>query len=344
MNSGQIVDRREGVLSVVGAMSEKNSRRFYIFSLAAVVAISGYPIYMGVRVVGEMLRNGAVPLESYPKYVIPYAPIAVALILGVLLLPVFQRLSEKLGFLFGAVVSTAVFFVAERLMETKILVQSEEIVLLESWQMSMCYVPPEQYQTRTWEAVDVLLGGYSPAFKLHFYLISVVLILSLLNCFYGFAKMIRSKDDTRKKALVIQTVTSLAFLGMCIWACFTSFYRTGEITVSAVSAALMAVFFALFGVTTGIFVGSFTLGKSRAMSMLLPAAVSVFITSTMYIGEMILLSGNLYRFGSGFLFDAMGGIVLAPVDLLIILISGCITALICKGLDHGRILRKADGK
>lgn len=314
-------------------MNEKNSRRFYFFSLAAVMAVSAYPIYMGARVVGEMLRNGAVPLESYPKYVIPYTPIAIALIFGVLLLPVFQRLSEKLSFLFGAVFSTAVFFVAERLMETKILVQAEEAVALESWQMSMCYVPPEQYQTRTWEAVDVLLGGYSPAFKLHFYLISVVLILCLLNCFYGFAQMIRSKDDTRKKALVIQTAASLAFLGMCVWACFTSFYRTGEITVSAVSAVLMAVFFALFGVTAGVFAGSFTLGKNRVMSILLPAAISVFITVIMYIGEMILLSGNLYRYGTGFLFDGMGGLVLAPVDLLVILISGCVTALICTALN-----------
>lgn len=316
-------------------MNEKNSRWIYILSLAGVMTISGYPIYMGAQVVGEMLRSGAVPLESYPKYVIPYTPIAIALILGVLLFPVFQKWSEKLNFLFGAVFSTVVFFVAERLMETKILVQSEEAVVLESWQMALCYVPPEQYQTRTWEAVDVLLGGYSPAFKLHFYLISVVILVSLLNCFYGFAQMIRSKDDTRKKALVIQTVISLAFLGMCVWACFTSFYRTGEITVSAGSAVLMAVFFALLGVTAGVFVGSFTLGKNSAVSIVLPAAISVFMTFAMYIGEMILLSGSLYRFGTGFLFDGIGGLVLAPVDLLVTLGSGCVTALICKELNKG---------
>lgn len=318
-------------------MNEAGSHKFYFISLAAVMALSAYPVYMGVRVVGEMLQNGAVPLERYPKYVIPYTPIAIALILGVLLLPVFQRLSEKLNFLFGAAFSTVVFFAAERLMETKILVQSEEVVILESWQMSMCYVPPEQYQTRTWEAVDVLLGGYSPGFKLHFYLISVVLIVSLLNCFYGFAQMLRSKDDTRKKALVIQTVASLAFLGMCIWACFTSFYRTGEITVSAVSAALMAVFFALFGVTAGVFTGSFTLGKSRVLSILLPAAISVVLTFTMYLGEMILLSGNLYRFGTGLLFEGLGALVFAPIDLLIVFGSGCVTAVICKGLNRGEL-------
>ncbi|MBD5129840.1 MAG: hypothetical protein HDT43_07945 [Ruminococcaceae bacterium] len=308
----------------------KKYRKFYLFSLLGVIAASFYPIYMGIRVAAEMVKNGAVPIESYPKYVIPYTPIATTLIFGVLLLPVFQKISKKLDLLFGAVVSTAVFFAAERFMETRILVQTQEAVPLESWQMSLCYVPPEQYQTRVWEAVDVLLGGYSPAFKLHFYLISAVIIVSLLNCFYGFAKMLRSGDRSRKTALVIQTVTSLAFLGMCVWACFTSFYRTGELTVSALSAVLMAVFFALFGVCAGVFTGSFTLGRAPALSMLLPAAVSIVAALAMYIGEMILLDGNLYRFGTGAFFEGLGGLVLAPADILVILASGAVTVFICR--------------
>lgn len=215
-------------------------------------------------------------------------------------------------------------------METKVLVQAQGVVVLESWQMALCYVPPEQFETRTWEAVDVLLGGYSPAFKIHFYLISVVIIVSLLNCFYGFAKMIRSGDSSRKKALIIQAVSSVIFLGMCIWACFTAFYRTGELTVSPLSAVLMAVFFALLGITMGVFTGSFTLGKRKMLSVTTPALVAVLVTVLMYIGEMILLSGNLYRFGQGFLFDGLGELVLAPVDVLIIAATGGITLLVCQ--------------
>ena len=121
---------------------------------------------------------------------------------------------------------------------------------------------------------------------------------------------------------------------MCIRACFTSFYRTGEITVSAISAILMAVFFALLGITVGVFAGSFLLGKDGRRSVLLPAVLSVAATLAMYIGEMILLRGNLYRFGSGVFFRGIGGIVLAPVDLLIILVSGSATALICRLINR----------
>ena len=311
-------------------MNDKSYRKFYLFSLAGVTALSAYPIYMGILAVNEMLRNGAIPMERYPKYIIPYTPISVALILGVLLLPLFQKLGKRLDLVCGGALSVGIFFLFERLMETNILVQTTEVVPLEGWQLSLCMVPPRQYETRTWEAVDVLLGGYSPAFKLHFYLISMVLILSLLNSFYGFSNMIRSKDNTRKKILTLQTITAFGFLGMCIWACFTSFYRGGELTVSALSALLMSVFFALLGVTVGVFAGSFTLGKSRKTAILLPAVLASLVTLLMYTGEMILLHGNLYRFGSGFFFDGFGGIVLAPVDLLIIVISGAITALLCR--------------
>ena len=202
--------------------------------------------------------------------------------------------------------------------------------------MSLCYIPPEQFETRTWEAVDVLLGGYSPAFKIHFYLISVVIIVSILNCFYGFAKMIRSGNDSRKRALIIQAVTAVIFLGMCIWACFTAFYRTGELTVSPLSAVLMAVFFALLGVTMGVFVGSFTLGKRKILSEIIPSITAILVTVFMYIGEMILLNGNLYRFGQGFLFDGLGKLVLAPADILVVIASGGITLLICRLLNNSK--------
>lgn len=306
-----------------------NFKKFYLFSVIGILILSVYPLYMGVKVVVDMVYNGMVLADNYPKYIIPYTPISLAVIIAVLLIPVLLKYAKKFALAAASAISLIVFFASELLLESMVIVTTSVTTTLESWQMFMCYVPPEGYHTRTWKAVDVLIGDYSPAFKIHFYIISVVLIFALINCFYGFALMIISKNKSRLKALFVQSVFTALFLSLCIFACFTSFFRDGEITVSFLSAVLMSLFFIVFGVTTGVYIGSFMIEKKKTLSVLLPSIVASVVTFIMYIGELILLSGHLYRFGSGFLFDGLAGIALAPIDILIIIASGCINAAIC---------------
>lgn len=323
-------------------MENKKLKNYYLLSLLGVIFASCYPIYMGITVIVDMIRYGTVYAENYPKYIIPYTPIALALLVGVALIPVALKYFKKYTLLFGTVISTALFFAFEFILEKLVVVTRTvtetvgwvDVSKLEDWQMYMCYVPPNSFEERTWTEVDVLMGEYSPAFKLHFYIISIVLILSILNCFYGFAKMIQTGDKSRCKSLTIQSIASGAFLGMCIWACFTAFYRNGDIKVSALSAILMSAFFVLFGVTVGIYVASFTLNKKPLLSVWLPSISAAIVTLVMYIGEMILLSGHLYRFGDGFFFAGIPGIVLAPVDIVVIIASGVVTAIVSNAVRN----------
>ena len=313
-------------------------KKFYLLSVIGVITASFYPLLMGVKVVTDKVRNGTVLAENYPKYIIPYTPISLAVIIAVLLLPVLMKYAQKFALAVASAISLVAFFISELLLESKVIITSTVTTTLESWQMYMCYVPPEEHQTRTWRAIDVLIGDYSPAFKIHFYIISVVLIFAILNSFYGFAQMIITKNKDRLKALVIQSVSTALFLGLCILACFTAFFRDGEITVSTLPAVLMSLFFIVFGVTAGIYAGSFLLKKKKTLSVLLPSIVASVVTLIMYIGEMILLNGHLYRFGFGLLFDGINGIVLAPIDILIIIASGCINAAICHTFSKTNII------
>ena len=309
-------------------MKNKTYRSYYIWSCLGVLLVSFYPLLMLVRVVLDMLIRGEVLKENYPKYIIPYTPISLAVLLGVIFMPLLFSCFKRFAFFGGGAIATGVFFLSETLLEQKVVVSSPETVArLQDWQMFMCYVPVEEttiYKTKT--AVEILMGDYSPTFKIHFYIISIVLILCILNCLYGFGHMIRTGETKRKKALVLQSVCTGIFLGLCILACFTAFWRDGNIRVSVLSAILMSVFFVLLGITLGAFVGSFLLGKKKLISVGIPAVVASLLTLGMYIAEMCLLNGHLYIFGSGLLFDRIRGIVLAPVDLILILASGGITA------------------
>ncbi len=314
-------------------MKNKCYQTYYLFACLGVLAASSYPLYMGVKVIGDMLMHGTVMKEEYPKYIIPYTPICVAILAGILLMPLCLKLGKRFALLGGSAVSVAVFFAIEILFEQKVVVSTPETVTvtkLEDWQMYMCYMPADgwseitTYKEQT--PVDILMGNYNPAFKLHFYVISVILILSVLNALYGFAQMIRSGERRRLRSLILQSAASVLFLGLCILACFTAFWRDGNLEVSPISAVLMAIFFILLGMVGGIYIGSFFIGKRKIFSVGIPALVSAGLTLLMYVGEMILLHGHLYIYGSGFLFESIPGIVLSSVDLLIIFLSGGLTA------------------
>lgn len=342
-------------------MENKKLNKYYIFSAIGILAASFYPLYMGVCVVSDMITNGTVMKEDYPKYIIPYTPISLALIMGILLMPLLMKYIRHPLFL-ASILSVAVFFGAELLLENKVVVTTSSIpVELDDWQMYMCmsvgpigskgigsYSDFERYGSASIEpvakvegtqtAAEILMGNYNPAFKLHFYVISLLLILSVLNCFYGFAYVIQSGEKKKLRTLVMQAISSGIFLGLCILACFTAFFRNGQIQVSFISAALMTVFFVLFGINAGIYEASFLHGKNKRIFIMLPAVTASLMTAIMYIGELILLSGHLYRFGKGFLFrglwsgirdfnpDGMFNLGLAPIDFIIILAAGIICA------------------
>ena len=306
-------------------MLKSSYKKYYLFTLIGVLIASFYPLYMGVKVAVDMITNGTVLQENYPKYIIPYTPIAVAILLGVLLMPLFARRFALLG---GSICSLGAFLGTELLLEKCVNITSDTVVALEDWQMFSCVVPYDFRETQSLTPIDILIGDYDPMFKLHFYLISVVIILSVLNCIYGFGAMVRTHNEKRLKALVLQSVSAVLFLGLCILACFTAFWRDGQIQVSVLSAILMSMFFIVMGVTAGIFVGSFILGRGRLVSVFIPSLVSVVVTMLMYVGELILLQGNLYRFGKGMIFEGIGSLVVAPVDIAVIILSGVICGFI----------------
>lgn len=313
-------------------MEKKIYRAYCRLCLACILLASLYPLYMGIKVLIDYAQFGYVLGENYPKYLIPYTPVSLALISGTALLPLFLKL-KKYGQLALTGLCIAIFLGFELLLETLVIHNDSYFSSLGDWQMYLCIALPEIDYEQT--AVSILVGDYSPTFKLHFYAISMVIILTVLNCFYGFGKQIQTGDRSRQKALILQSIGSVLFLGLCILACFTAFFRTGNIMVSPLSAFLMAVFFTVFGVIAGIFALSFTVSKGRSLAWL-HGVIASAMTALMYIGEMCLLGGELYRFGTGWFFAGLNGLVLAPVDILIILVPGVLTALTARLLTKNK--------
>ena len=307
-------------------------RNFYLLSLLAVVIASIYPIYMGAVTLIRYLQNGFVDVADYQKYIIPYTPISIALIVSTALMPLIFKLFRRYTLPVVSLLGSVLFFISEIGFEKIKVIEGYVKMPLESWQLSLCMATPEVLRS----IGKPIYATYNPVFKIHFYIIAIVIILAVLNVIYGFSKMLREQDFSKKRPLIAQAVSALLFIGLCILACFTAFYRNGTIHISPLSAILMSVFFIVFGITVGIYCGSIFYGKSKLMSKIIPAITASLTTLIMYIGELLLMGGVLFKYGDGFLFEPIAAIAFSAADIVIILASGIITYFLMYLLNNPR--------
>lgn len=312
-------------------------KNFYLLSLLGVVLASVYPIYMGVVTLGSYLQNGYINTSDYPKYIIPYTPICIALIASAALMPLIFKLFK--GFTLPAVslLGTGIFLASEFGFEQIKVIEGYVKMPVESWQLSLCMATPEVLRS----IGEPIYAANNPAFKIHFYIIAIVIILAVLNTIYGFSKMLREQDFGKKRPLIAQAVSAILFISLCILACFTAFYRNGTINISPLSAILMSIFFIVFGITAGIYWGSIFYGKSNLLSKVIPAVTASLTTFIMYIGELVLMDGMLFKYGSGSFFEPIETTPFSAADIVIILVSGVITYAIMQFLNS---TNKTDGE
>lgn len=297
------------------------SRKLYILCIILILILSIYPVSMGISTLVSCMKNGFINSEEYPKYIIPYTPISISLILSILLLPLISRFFKQYSQLIISTLAVILFAASEFGFE-KIKVAESKITLpLESWQYSLCVATPE-----TLRAIgQPMYAEYNPGYKLHFYIISIVIILAVINTVYGYIKMYSTGNFSKKRPMQAQAISVILFIGLCVYACFTAFYRNGTINISSLSAALMTIFFLVFGATVGIYTGSLLYSHRKLLSVFLPAVIASLTTLIMYIGELILMGGKLFIYGNSFLFQPIGVIPFSIIDLLIIFLSGLFT-------------------
>jgi hypothetical protein len=305
----------------------KNSRSYWI-SLAILLLASAYPVFMGVKVMAALIREGQIDAAAYPKYIIPYTPVCLAVITAVSMLPLASRIFKRLSLSLLSALGAGMFLLFETLFE-QITVFSQQTAVgnIGSWQAYLCIATPEVQRTIEYRRTigQDLAQRYNPAFKAHFYLISILIVLAVIGVIHGFYKM---EANGKRRPLILQACVTAIFIGLCVFACFTAFYRTGDINISPLSSWLMSVFFVVFGVTGGACAGVALLGKKPLLSQWVPAAAAIATTIAMYIGELVLMGGVLFKFGKGLFFSPMGSSPFAPADALVIVASGVLTWLL----------------
>ncbi len=302
---------------------------FYLTSLFIIIAASAYPIHMGISVFMQYRDKGFVDAANYPKYIIPYTPMCIAIIACTLLLPLLYKLCKRYSVLILSSLGVVLFIAGELFFEQIKVIEgyTYKPVPLESWQLSLCIATPEVLQA----IGEPIYAENNPAFKVHFYIIAIVIILIIVGILYGFTRMFKENLHEKKRPLIMQTVSVIIFIALCILACFTAFFRNGTLYISPLSAFLTGLFFIVFGIAFGLYFAGYLFGMKKLLSVVVPAIIASLTTLVMYVGELMLMDGELFVFGKGFFFEPLfERPAFSLCDIMIILLSGVITV----GLTH----------
>ena len=208
--------------------------------------------------------------------------------------------------------------------------EAGDIIELDLWQAVLCIASPDiQQQSLTYKMQDTYYYVMDdPSYKVHYYLISLVLITMVCGLVYGIAKAIRNNDATKTKPILLRGVSTAVLVALCVFANMTAFFRQADPIQTPLASFLTGLFFVMLGATVGVYAGSYLLGKGKKIGIGAPVLLSLCVTVMMYIGEAVMMNANLYRFGTGWFFTGLPDVVLAPADIMIVLLAGVATWLI----------------
>lgn len=319
---------------------KKEYGKFYFTTMGILLLISAYPVIMGFKMMYLYIINGIIEPKQYIKGVIPYVAICLSLLIITALHPVFTKLFKKLQLLVTTALSIGLFVWIELIFES-IKINTKQVFpitgtqsadTIDIWQSSLCRISPQAIQAERVRQEVIVQETNSfdyvsanGAYKIHYFLLSIIIVMVVTSIIYGFGKMAQTKDYSYKKSLILQLVSVIILLALCIFATITGFFRETSNYLSLIPSILTSTFFIILGACFGVYVGSFLMRKVKLVSKIIPAISAIFVCSAMYVGEYILLGGTFYRFGQSWFFQGVTRIVLSPADILIILITGIIT-------------------
>ena len=237
-----------------GGTGNLNFRKFYLFTLAVLGALSAYPLINGVRIAYIGVMHGAVEPGQYARYVIPYTAMCVAILLFAAFLPVLFRV-KRMAFLVGLSGAYAVFIALELFMEN-IKISTKGMTVLDPasltadmtappfasvdiWQASMCAVSPlVRGQSKVFSSGDgIFYVMANDAYKIHYYLVSFILITMVCGLVYGIGHAVSTGAEDRRKPLILQGMAAAALVSLCVFANTTAFFRqTGPIDAGRIRA------------------------------------------------------------------------------------------------------------
>ncbi|HHY81222.1 MAG TPA: hypothetical protein GX505_00890, partial [Clostridiales bacterium] len=163
---------------------EKPVKKFYWAVFFIILLLSAYPIVMGAKIVILYIRHGVIRPDDYANYVIPYSALCASILVMLLLYPLLSKL-KRFSALAAAILGSGLFLALELYMEN-ITINSPEAQSTLQWQLFSCIGTPA--------AMRAFLKYYDNTFKIHYFLISFVILILIASIVYNYKNAVISNN------------------------------------------------------------------------------------------------------------------------------------------------------
>ena len=280
----------------------KTFKRFYFITAIILFGLSIVPFWHFSLLLLEYFFWGRTEFNII--FIIPFMAVSASILLGFLLLPFLKNISLCKSHIIILLFSTTAFSGLSLLTE-RIVSLNEINILLRSRRMPL---PGE---------VEGLMAGIPVAIRIHYYIFSIILIISVLSWLYNFAQTRYANGRHGKRFLVIQAVATICyalayfFVRVVQYENFAIRHITWGSVINAAVCFMLAAFF------MGLFSSSFLKSK------IIPPLVSVLTGVLLYAAQYFMLDGQFYLYSESIFISFL-------LRILIVTIPGIAVYLLLK--------------
>ena len=285
----------------------KTFKRYYFTTVLILVGASLLPLWHFSLMLKQYYFGGWT--EFNITLVIPFMAVSVSILLGFLLLPLLKSISVRKSHLIMLLYSVTAFCGLSIFAETI----STRLDVLRILIPTRRWRPPDEI------AEMVSNAGIPLTIRIHYYIFSIVLIVSILSLLYNFAQTRYADGQPGKRFLSLQGVTTSCYALAYFFVRVVQYENFATRQITPGSTINAAVCFVLAALVMGLWGISFL--RFTKYTKTIPPLIAVLTVFLLYGAQYLMLDRQFYLYAESELVSFLLRIVIAIVPGALVYLS-----------------------
>lgn len=293
-------------------MKPKAFLQYYLITLLVSLGAAAIPLWhFAVMIHCYLQRETFLRFDQY-RAVIPFAAVAVAILITFVLLPLVKNISLRKKHIFSSIFAVFIFCGVESIGER---IASHLYIL----GIVLTSRAPFYYN-------DSLLADpfkqwtvFPIAVRLHYYIFSIIFILAVINLLYKISQNLFEGKKPISRPVILNGIATACYAIIYLFISVIQYNNYATMQITPGSVLNVAICFTLASVAFGLFSVSFI--RFAGWKKIIPSVTAVLTVLALYGAEFAMLGGKFYSYGENSIVNLLihASIIIVPAVIVQIL-------------------------